>query len=298
MVPAIVSALTAMATLGMPVLEGLIGALESLVGWFNNLLEQQDANKLWQALDAVWQIITNIGRDLGPMAGAILALGLDKLADLVLSIADNWKTWGPIIDGIVAALVLLGATMLIVKAAMAVGPLLNPWTLLIAAVVGIGVAMYQAYQKGGQFRRGADQLFGALKAIAQWVATAFVDAFDGVKAAISWVIEKVKWLLDKLSPVADKVGSVAHAVGSVKGPSGIDLIKGAFATGGQADTSGPYLVGERGPEVVDLPRGAAVTPGAGGGTEVINLHATLVTPNGEVLARQTLRAARRKRSLS
>jgi hypothetical protein len=47
------------------------------------------------------------------------------------------------------------------------------------------------------------------------------------------------------------------------------------ATGGLAGASGSFLVGERGPEIVNLPRGARVTPnhqlrGMGGNT--IHVH--------------------------
>jgi hypothetical protein len=303
LVPGIVDALLKMASLGLPVLDALIGGLENLIGWFNRLLDQQDAGKLWQALDAVWRIIQNVTRDLGPMAGAIVALGLGALADAVIAIADHWKTWGPIIDGIVASLVILGAVMLIVKAAMAIGALLNPWTLLIAAVIGIGVALYTAYQRGGQFRDGVDQLWSALKAVASWVGTAFVDSFNAVKSAISWVVDKVKWLLEKLGPVTDKVGAAAHAVGSVKGPSGLDLIRKGRdylegrAGGGPINRSGPYLVGERGPEVVNLPQGANVSPNSASQPIIVQINHT-TTLDGEVVARNTLRQAVRKRSLS
>lgn len=39
-----------------------------------------------------------------------------------------------------------------------------------------------------------------------------------------------------------------------------NIIMGAFATGGTAYATGPYLVGERGPEIVNLGKGATVTP--------------------------------------
>ena len=52
----------------------------------------------------------------------------------------------------------------------------------------------------------------------------------------------------------------------------------ALATGGTVTSAGAFLVGERGPEVVNLPRGAAVTPNGGGGaTYIINVEGTGLT---------------------
>ena len=51
--------------------------------------------------------------------------------------------------------------------------------------------------------------------------------------------------------------------------SGISNIVG-LATGGTVTKSGAFLVGERGPEIVNLPKGSAVTPNGGGNT--INVH--------------------------
>lgn len=61
------------------------------------------------------------------------------------------------------------------------------------------------------------------------------------------------------------------------GPFGLPDIPG-LATGGTVTRRGATLVGERGPELLDLPRGARVTPLGGGGiTVVVNVAGSVVS---------------------
>jgi len=69
--------------------------------------------------------------------------------------------------------------------------------------------------------------------------------------------------------------------------SGLDLIRGAFAGGGTANMAGSYLVGERGPEVVHLPRGATVSPNAamaGAGSFALTIEPAPVIIDGRKFA--------------
>jgi hypothetical protein len=188
--------------------------------------------------------------------------------------------------------------------------------LVILVIAALAFGIYEAYQHFGWFRDAVNWVWQALKDVWGWAkanwplllevltnpfsaaADLITASFDTIKNAIRWVVDQVKWLLGKLGPVTDAVGGAVHAAGKIKGPSGIDLIKKAFADGGTASSAGSYLVGERGPEVVHLRRGAVVQPNdqlaAAGG----DVHVTVMMPNGDVLARSTLRAALRKRSLS
>jgi hypothetical protein len=284
-------------------------------------------------------ILYDLGAQTAPFwkfVGSAAIAGLYGIAAAVDSVSNNMGTWGPIIEAAAGAWVAYKAAVKGIAAiqwginaataiwvtlteAMALASLIssirglgdawaflnlmmeaNVLILVVAAVAAIAFGLYEAYQHVGWFHKAVDQAWDILKSVGAWVLDHMVAAFQPWLDAIKWVVDQVKWLIDHVGEVTGKIGGAAKAVQSVKGPSGIDLIKGAFATGGTADSSGPYLVGERGPEVVHLPGGSQVTPGApaGGGTEVINIHATLVTPDGDVLARQTLRAARRKRSLS
>jgi hypothetical protein len=66
-------------------------------------------------------------------------------------------------------------------------------------------------------------------------------------------------------------GPPGAAIGATLGAG----IAGSMATGGITPFGGNYLIGERGPEILSLPRGAKVTPnhqirGSGGNT--IHVH--------------------------
>jgi hypothetical protein len=60
--------------------------------------------------------------------------------------------------------------------------------------------------------------------------------------------------------IGGAIGAPLGPVGMIVGASVGAAIAGQMATGGIAGLSGKYLVGERGPEIVELPRGAKVTP--------------------------------------
>jgi hypothetical protein len=65
-------------------------------------------------------------------------------------------------------------------------------------------------------------------------------------------------------------GALALGITGLVAPS---LIEGAMADGGPINKSGNYLVGERGPEILSLPKGSFVTPNHKvGTTTIINVH--------------------------
>lgn len=70
---------------------------------------------------------------------------------------------------------------------------------------------------------------------------------SGIKGAINWVIDRINSMIDMVNGIADKVPG-APKLGRLN-----RLASGANNYGG-----GVTLVGERGPEIVDLPRGANV----------------------------------------
>jgi phage-related protein len=134
-----------------------------------------------------------------------------------------------------------------------------------------------------------------IKSIPGRITSAASGMFDGIKeafrSAINWLIDK--WNGLELGPIAIPLAPDIPAIGTPD----VDRV----ATGGLIRRGGAALVGERGPEIVSLPTGARVHSNqmsqamlGGGGPTVI--EATFITPDGEVLARQTVRAARKKQS--
>jgi len=122
--------------------------------------------------------------------------------------------------------------------------------------------------------------------------------------ALASVLEAIGYQLAALSVVhalaLDVAGAIAAGVGSAAAFVGAGLIKGwsnQFAMGTDFAPGGRALVGERGPEVVNVPRGASVTPAhrtmtnEGGSGIVVNIHSPVALNPSEASAvmKQTMR---------
>lgn len=149
----------------------------------------------------------------------------------------------------------------------------------------------------------------ALKGALTWVKNAIRDVINLVRDAIA----KVGQLASDAKGVLDDVTGFADPFGG-GGPNITDILPFG-ATGGTMTRGGSIVVGERGPEIVDLPTGARITPnnrvgrvrrggipsrrevtplvaseGAAGGGDTW-LHAQLVLPDGRVLAETVVKAS-------
>lgn len=183
------------------------------------------------------------------------------------------------------------------------------WLIIPALLVGIGLALVTLYNKCAWFRNGVQAVMGGVSSAFKAVKNAAVAAFDWIKgnwpllltilggpfgAAAAVIIKNfntvksvvlgvfdaiksaVGGVVSALSSVAKAAGTVASIPGKVGG-----FIGGLnpFQSGGTVGPSGEVaLVGERGPEIVSLPAGTAVTPNhrlGGGGAQVIHTHVWL-----------------------
>lgn len=114
------------------------------------------------------------------------------------------------------------------------------------AITGVRGAAGAVLRAGLAVFRGAAQLFvGVGRAMVQGIARGIVAAPGALADALRGVLR---------SAVDSLPGAVKEAAGAALG------ILPGFARGGTASRSGPRLVGERGPEVVNLRAGDTVTP--------------------------------------
>ena len=156
------------------------------------------------------------------------------------------------------------------------------------------------------------QHFGAVKAAAtdavNWIIREFgrvVNFFKGIPSAITgafqsaftFIIKGVQWLVNwipnEISKIAGGIASLpGKALSAVKSIPGVGAVLGALQGGGPVTQTGPYLVGERGPELVTLNRGSYVTPNAqaagaaGGGEHTIVIYNIL---DGQKLSKSVIR---------
>lgn len=99
---------------------------------------------------------------------------------------------------------------------------------------------------------GATYAFTALKVT---VLDIFDDLKEGIRAALNWIIDKINAFVGGLN-------SVLGPIGGLLGKVGVDLPDigtiPRVASGSRGFPGGLALVGERGPELVDLPGGSRV----------------------------------------
>ncbi len=129
------------------------------------------------------------------------------------------------------------------------------------------------------FREAATRMWGGLKA--------------GFKAAVNWIISKWNGLSFTIG--GTDLGPFGHLPKTTLNTPDIPQL----AAGGIARRAGMALVGERGPELLRLPRGARVDPlpkENGGPKLAAHIVTQLVLPNGRMLAetsaQEVLRATR------
>jgi hypothetical protein len=140
------------------------------------------------------------------------------------------------------------------------------------------------------------QVVGAFK---RWheVWWAIKQPILGVWSVLKTIIDALKWVVNNASQIGDVFNKImpggSKGVLSKQGLLGIPGVP-ILGDGGVVTRSGSAIVGERGAEVVHLPAGSSVVPGGGDGP--IWIAATFVTPSGEVLAQQTLRASKKRKA--
>lgn len=114
-----------------------------------------------------------------------------------------------------------------------------------------------------------DTGWNAMKDVVSDIWSGIGDIIKGAfKGALNWVIEKINWAIDKLNGLIRGLNKTPFVnipeVANIPG----------LRDGGQVSSGGMVKVGETGPEVVTLPKGASVTPlrGGGGGGEGASVH--------------------------
>jgi hypothetical protein len=202
-----------------------------------------------------------------------------------------------------------------------------PIVAVVAGVVALGVAIYEAYKHVGWFHKAVDDAWHAIVAGAKWlwnwlrsnwplivgvltgpfgIAAALIYRhFDAIKSyalgivqavrtAIQDLVRWVESLPGKLGHILKKIPGVGLAM-KAGGAVGGALSKVGLQHGGTVTRPGGFLVGERGPELVTLPAGSFVRSApdthaalAGGRDLVITVP---VMVDRRVIARSVARVA-------
>lgn len=164
------------------------------------------------------------------------------------------------------------------KVVQVIGIAVKLGTAIFNAGKSFGLFAFAAKEKIGQAYGWVKDKIGAMvgffKGLPGKIGNATRGMFDGIrdafKAAINWIIGKwngLEFSLPSVSAFGKTIGGATIGVPDLP----------MLAKGGTVRGAGSVMVGERGPEVLSLPRGARVDPlprggsGNGGGEQVINL---------------------------
>ncbi|KLU66759.1 hypothetical protein DEAC_c14270 [Desulfosporosinus acididurans] len=219
---------------------------------------------LKEAFEDAKPVITWVSDTGIPKIRDILGSVLDKATGVYNFFKNNWSTLGPLVEGIAIAFGVYKAVMLAsegVTIALTAAQLalnlamnLNPIGLIITGIgllIGAGILLYKNWD--------------TVSAKASEVGRVIGNAF---KSGVNIAIDAINWLSDKLNGVLGIIGvkipSIAHIALSAK-PSNNTGVGSNQRISGAADGTdnwrgGPLWVGERGPEILNLPRGSQIIP--------------------------------------
>jgi hypothetical protein len=200
-------------------------------------------------------------------------MGLFLVFELVRKIVPDFEfltETGEIIKGIFQGVSeSIGGIMLIFKAFFGSGTFSERFQMLLDGIVGLfsglGKIIWNAIGKivvgtlfllplaiGEFIFSGIDKIRIALAALLVKAFVWFVGKFEGVK---SWIMQSapwkaIVWVRDKFRKAINNITTGLNYIPGVNIPK--------LATGGIISSKGMALVGERGPELVNLPKGAEV----------------------------------------
>lgn len=236
------------------------------------------ANASETAKERFTELTATLGTQLMPIATQLLTWAnkiLEKFNHLspdtqkvVLAIAALAAVIGPLIlvgSKVVTAISAIRSAMIALNAVT----MANPWVLLIAALVAVGVIIYKNRKAIGEWLRGVGASMAGLGRV---LVQPFQKLWDFTKLVFGGIVAGAKGIAN-----AWIKGWELMINGAVKGANllirGVNILNPGkdvpylrevrlpkLAEGGNVVAPGAVMVGERGPEILSLPAGARVTP--------------------------------------
>jgi phage-related protein len=235
----------------MPVLADLLKAFQPVVETIRDLVDR------FNNLDEGTQ------QTIFKIVGVVAALGP---ALIIFS-----KVVGAV-KGIITVVKLLNLAML-----------MNPWALAIAALVAFGVWIYKNREMIGEYVRKIGEWFSGMgqkigdvfRGIGDTIRRVFSAAVDFVKGMINRLLGYWETIINGPATAANALIRTANRIPGVNVPELPKISIPRLAEGGDIMRAGRVMVGEEGPEYLDLPRGARVTPLDKAGTTNITMNVTV-----------------------
>lgn len=262
--------------------------------WRDNVALTEEAEQRYGTTESKLKIMRNQLNDVAITFGEILLPPLLKVTEKVGQFAEWLNNLSPaskntivLVGGLVASIgPLVGIIGKVMTAMSALAPVFTtikvaitalvagpaaPFILIGAAIAGvialaykfrdeIGDALVAAFMfVGDKVSAFAEFFTGVFESIRDNTVGVFGRMWDGIKNIINWVIDGINVMVGALNALSFDVPDWVPAIGGQTLGFNLSEIP-HLAAGGIATQPGLALVGEKGPELLRLPRGAQVEP--------------------------------------
>ena len=224
-------------------------------------------------------VLVDIGSKAEALIGWIANTGAPNLIGAVGKtvgfVQRNWKIISPILTGVGAGLLTLkgimvgmaivkriGKVISIVKSLGGViGLLSSPIGIAVLAIAGLVAAGVAIYQNWDTIKEKAGELWAHIQGVFGGIGDWFSGIWDGVKgtfkAFINFIIKGLNKIPEGLNTLKVDIPSWVPNIGGESLGFNIPTIP-LFAKGTRNFRGGPAVVGEKGAELLNLPRGTDV----------------------------------------
>jgi phage-related protein len=236
---------------------------------------QKIADYIVDNMPMIQSMISGVFQGLGKAVEAVLPLLMSLFEKVLPPLMDLFEVLvdvilPPVIEvfGELAKLVL----PLVIEIFEALMPIIEPILKALAAIIKAVVSAIQGDWEGAWegIKEFFSNIWDAIKRVAEGLSNIFGPIFKklgdlitgiwdgivgGIKSAINWILEGINEFI--------------RGINKIKIPDWVPLVGGKgfsineiplLADGGIVRESGRVIVGEYGPEILDLPKGAKVTP--------------------------------------
>lgn len=297
--------------------DGVNAAVRGIVSFFRNDLApaalwlwrsviQPAAKGMGEALKFFWNDVAKpylrfLQTEIRVVASVVMWLWRNVFSPALQGIGSMASTWWAVMRGVFN--VVMGA---IREVASVVGWLWH--NVFSPAFSGMQSIVSGAWGAIRLIASAMSSAWSGVQSAVQTLGSIWGGVWDGIKSAVSSAWSFISGIIDKVKRAIDDLKSIVNHI------PGAGLVKGGLhalglARGTRSASQGVHLVGEQGPELVELPNGASVYPhdetmrilagsgggagsvpttaGIGGGDTYVS-HVTKVEVAGSVWALQDL----------
>lgn len=269
----------AIGTALIPLMAQLAAVITPIAEGFAHLMQTSSAFRvivvvLTGALLAFVAVMALVNLVSLPVTGTVLAIaaGIAALVAVVILLTMHFDTVKSVAVSVFNAIKnAAAAAWNWIKGAWSTltSTLIAPFVTMVGTITG-------AFNKVKSVASGViSWLKGAIQSVSGVISGTFAGAWSAVSGAISGVVSVLQQAWDLVSKVVNAPKNILSKALSLAGK-----VLPGIATGGYIASGGMAIVGERGPELVNLPTGSSVIPnhaigavaGGGGGRVVVPVY--------------------------